>query len=62
MSLKIKNTAYLRAYFLCLLFIAGALGLSAQGYWMQKAGGPTADEGYSISLDAGNNSYTTGYF
>ncbi len=42
--------------------MAGSSGLFAQGYWMQKGGGPTADEGYSISLDGNNNTYTTGYF
>jgi len=34
----------------------------AQNYWMQKAGGSTIDEAYSISLDGNSNTYTTGYF
>ncbi len=29
---------------------------------MQKGGSPSADEGYSISLDDSSNTYTTGYF
>jgi len=36
--------------------------MSAQTYWLQKAGGTSADEGYSISIDDSNNAYTTGYF
>ncbi len=31
-------------------------------YWAQKAGGPNADEGKDISIDAGGNTYTTGFF
>ncbi len=38
------------------------MGLSAQNYWMQRAGGFTADEAESISIDSNNNTYTTGYF
>jgi gliding motility-associated-like protein len=37
-------------------------GLLAQSYWMQRGGGASADEALSISLDANNNTYTTGYF
>ena len=36
--------------------------LAQNKYWMQRAGGPTPDEAYSISLDDSNNTYTTGYF
>jgi gliding motility-associated-like protein len=70
--LKTNNYAYFTFLFkkstfcklrICAVFILGSFfGLSAQGYWVQKAGGPTADEGYSISLDDSNNTYTTGYF
>ncbi|HTA81566.1 MAG TPA: gliding motility-associated C-terminal domain-containing protein [Bacteroidia bacterium] len=34
----------------------------AQSYWMQKAGGTTIDEAYSISIDGNSNTYSTGYF
>jgi len=44
------------------LFLSINVHISAQSYWMQKGGGASADEGYSISLDGSNNTYTTGYF
>jgi len=31
-------------------------------YWMRSAGGSAADEGMDISIDANNNTYSTGYF
>jgi len=36
--------------------------LSAQNYWVQRAGSSTIDEASSISLDDSSNAYTTGYF
>ena len=44
------------------LFLIVHAGAYAQNYWMQRAGGTTIDEGYSISLDGNENTYTTGYF
>jgi hypothetical protein len=52
-------------YACCLFFISFLFpnkNLDAQTYWVQKAGGADADEGYDISTDAIGNSYTTGYF
>lgn len=52
----------------CFLLIAAAFfsarsnTLSAQPYWMQRGGGASADEAYSIACDGSNNTYTTGYF
>jgi len=31
-------------------------------YWIESAGGTALDEGLDISVDANNNTYTTGYF
>jgi len=50
---------------LCMVAIFWGMGtksLSAQTYWMEKGGGPSADEAYSIACDGSNNTYTTGYF
>jgi gliding motility-associated-like protein len=46
-------------YILSLLFAGNSF---AQSYWMQRAGGTTIDEAYSISSDGSGNTYTTGYF
>src|ERR1700744_5106727 len=44
------------------VFLIAEINLPAQSYWMQKGGGSTADEAYSIAADGSNNTYTTGYF
>lgn len=49
--------------FIALIFLCAINNiLNAQNYWMQRGGGSTADEAYSIACDGSNNSYTTGYF
>ena len=58
-----KLTRYSKIIYLSLVgtvFFSG--NLFSQSYWMQKAGGNTIDEAYSISLDGNSNTYTTGYF
>lgn len=47
-----------------LLFVISAMHavLAQSPYWMRSAGGSAADEGMKISIDANNNTYTTGYF
>ncbi len=51
-----------KVLFAGILLVGCSDGLSAQNYWMQHAGSATADEANSISLDANNNTYSTGYF
>lgn len=59
---KIKNSNFFSLFSVAILFFTFNANLLAQPYWMQKGGGATADEGYSISIDDSNNTYTTGYF
>jgi gliding motility-associated-like protein len=57
--IKFSSLLGLFAIILCFTF---ENNISAQSYWMQKGGSPSADEGYSISTDDSSNTYTTGYF
>jgi len=62
---NIKSNNFLLLFTTAILFFTCIANVSAQPYWMQKGGGTTADEGYSISTDdstGSSNTYTTGYF
>jgi len=59
---KTKASDLLLPLVIVIVFFSGITNLPAQNYWMQKGGGASADEGYSISIDDSNNTYTTGYF
>ncbi len=47
---------------LCLILLLPFSKDANAQYWMQRAGGSTIDEAYSISLDGSDSTYTTGYF
>jgi len=57
---SIKSVKVLLLCIICILMYGNAL--FAQSYWMQDGGSSGADEGYSISVDNNDNTYTTGYF
>jgi len=55
----LKKYIAILSVFTAILFTKSA---NSQTYWMDKAGGSTIDEAYSISSDGAGNTYTTGYF
>src|ERR1700721_1732228 len=59
---KLKRNNWVLPFIAIVLFMEGSVRISGQSYWMQRGGSTGADEGYSISTDGSNNTYTTGYF
>lgn len=52
-----------RALLLLFLLFGGTANTFPQTFiWAKQAGGSQVDYGYAVSVDAGGNSYATGYF
>lgn len=57
-----KKFSFLPLKLLILLSFTINQSFAQGGYWLQRAGSVTPDEGTDISIDNGGNTYSTGYF
>lgn len=61
-SISIMKKLFSPGLFFFFFLIILNSNLSAQSHWIEGGGSTGYDEGYDISIDAGGNTYTTGYF